>query len=197
MYRIFDIKRYSINDGPGIRITFFFKGCPLSCLWCHNPEGISRTQTRMYTPSKCILCGACVHFCPSGALSMPRRGVSGGIRCDASSCTLCGKCAEVCPTKAVEMAARSYTAEQIYAEIAKERPFRCIRASPLFPCWTSSQRLPPATGTLCTVPWTLLSSPRRTWCGGPWADANCTWWTSSTWTQRLTAAAAEFRTSLS
>ena len=49
MYRIFDIKRYSINDGPGIRITFFFKGCPLSCLWCHNPEGISRTQTRMYT----------------------------------------------------------------------------------------------------------------------------------------------------
>lgn len=123
MYRIFDIKRYSINDGPGIRITFFFKGCPLSCLWCHNPEGISRTQTRMYTPSKCILCGACVHFCPSGALSMPRRGASGGIRCDASSCTLCGKCTEVCPTKAVEMAARSYTAEQIYAEIAKERPF--------------------------------------------------------------------------
>ena len=116
MYRIFDIKRYSINDGPGIRITFFFKGCPLSCLWCHNPEGITRTQTRMYTTSKCILCGAC-------ALSMPRRGASGGIRCDASRCTLCGKCAEVCPTKAVEMAAKSYTAEQIYAEIAKERPF--------------------------------------------------------------------------
>ena len=123
MYRIFDIKRYSINDGPGIRITFFFKGCPLSCLWCHNPEGISRTQTRMYTPSKCILCGACVHFCPSGALSMPGRGASGAIRCDASKCTLCGKCAEACPTKAVEMAARTYTAEQIYTEIAKERPF--------------------------------------------------------------------------
>lgn len=119
-YRIFDIKRYSINDGPGIRITFFFKGCPLSCIWCHNPEGISRSQTRMYTASKCIQCGACVHFCPSHALRIVR---GHGVVCDSGLCTLCGKCAEVCPTKAVEMAAKAYTAAQVYAEIAKERPF--------------------------------------------------------------------------
>ena len=119
-YRIFDIKRYSINDGPGIRITFFFKGCPLSCIWCHNPEGISRSQTRMSTASKCIQCGACVHFCPSHALRIVR---GHGVVCDSGLCTLCGKCAEVCPTKAVEMAAKAYTAAQVYAEIAKERPF--------------------------------------------------------------------------
>ena len=119
-YPIFDIKRYSINDGPGIRITFFFKGCPLSCIWCHNPEGISRSQTKMYTVSKCILCGACVQFCPVHALKVVR---GRGVLCDRDLCTVCGKCAEVCPTKAVEMASKTYTAEQVYAEIAKERPF--------------------------------------------------------------------------
>lgn len=121
-FPVFDIRRYSINDGPGIRITFFFKGCPLSCVWCHNPEGISCSQTRMYTSSKCILCGACVHLCPANALS-----VSGGknrtVKCDGSLCTLCGKCAEVCPAKAVEMAVKSYAPDEIYREIAKERPF--------------------------------------------------------------------------
>lgn len=121
-FPVFDIKRYSINDGPGIRITFFFKGCPLSCIWCHNPEGISSRQTRMYTSSRCITCGACVHSCPSHALSL-----SGGkdrtVKYDSSVCIMCGRCAEVCPTKAVEMAVRLCTPEQIYAEIAKERPF--------------------------------------------------------------------------
>jgi pyruvate formate lyase activating enzyme len=64
----FDIKRYSINDGPGIRITLFLKGCPLSCVWCHNPEGIRPQKEKMYTPKKCIGCRACMENCPSHAI---------------------------------------------------------------------------------------------------------------------------------
>lgn len=125
VYSIFDIKRYSINDGPGIRITFFFKGCPLSCVWCHNPEGMSRKQTRMYTVSKCIMCGACVQVCPAKALGFGRvhGAVGGGIQWDPDLCTMCGKCAEACPTRAVEMASKPYTPNEIYAEIQKEKPF--------------------------------------------------------------------------
>lgn len=119
-YPVFDIRRYSINDGPGIRVTVFFKGCPLSCIWCHNPEGISSGQTRMYAASRCIMCRACVQVCPGQALK-PVRGR--GIECDAVRCGLCGSCAAVCPTGAVEMAARFCTMEEIYAAVLKERPF--------------------------------------------------------------------------
>lgn len=118
-FPVFDIKRYSINDGPGIRITFFFKGCPLSCLWCHNPEGISFSQTRLYSAGKCLRCGACVKVCPEGALSLS----AGKVVADSAKCRLCGKCADICPAKAMEMAVRNLSAEEIYAQIRKERPF--------------------------------------------------------------------------
>ena len=62
---LFDIKRYAINDGPGIRVTIFMKGCPLACVWCHNPEGISSRTEKLYTRKKCIGCGACVDGCPT------------------------------------------------------------------------------------------------------------------------------------
>lgn len=118
-YPVFDIKRYSINDGPGIRITFFFKGCPLSCIWCHNPEGISFAQTRLYSESKCLKCGTCVRACPVGAIYLSR----GILEIDQDLCRLCGTCAEVCPSKAMEMAVRNLSAEEIYTQIKKERPF--------------------------------------------------------------------------
>jgi len=114
---IFDIKRYSINDGPGIRVTIFFKGCPLRCQWCHNPESFSARIEKMYNASKCIGAQACVEICPYDALTLTKDG----IVTDTSKCDLCGKCAEVCPTKAIEMTGYQETLDNILKEIEKER----------------------------------------------------------------------------
>ncbi len=116
---IFDIKRYSINDGPGIRATIFFKGCPLNCLWCHNPESISPKIQKFFTPSRCIGCGECCRICPVDACSLSAEGVV----TDSCLCTLCGKCAEVCPTLAMEMSGRYYSTEELLGVIEKEQPF--------------------------------------------------------------------------
>jgi pyruvate formate lyase activating enzyme len=116
---IFDIKRFAINDGPGIRIAIFLKGCNLNCLWCHNPEGISPSQERMYNPAKCIKCGTCVESCPENALTL----TPDGILTDTELCKLSGQCATVCPTKAIEMTGNSMTIEAILKEIEKERVF--------------------------------------------------------------------------
>ena len=96
---IFDIKKYAINDGPGIRMTVFFKGCNLSCQWCHNPESLSPKVQKMYTASKCIGAIKCLDNCPYNALNLTKEG----IVTDFDACNLCGKCAKVCPTKAFEM----------------------------------------------------------------------------------------------
>ncbi len=73
--RVFDIKRYAINDGPGIRVTIFLKGCPLTCRWCHNPESISPKVQKLYTASKCIGCGECVKVCPLQACELTEEGI--------------------------------------------------------------------------------------------------------------------------
>lgn len=114
---LFDIKRYSINDGPGVRITLFFKGCPLSCRWCHNPEGISPRTEKLYNRNRCIGCGSCVAACPEKALTLT---ATEGVITDLSRCTLCGKCAEVCPTKAMEMSGHDIPREEIMQIIRKE-----------------------------------------------------------------------------
>jgi len=114
---IFDIKRYAINDGPGIRITIFLKGCPLSCKWCHNPESQTATAQKLYTEKNCIGAQECVSICPENALELTPKG----IVTDFNSCTLCGLCAEVCPTKAMEMSGRMYNVEQLMKIIEKER----------------------------------------------------------------------------
>ncbi|MCK5821581.1 MAG: glycyl-radical enzyme activating protein [Bacteroidales bacterium] len=113
---IFDIKPYSINDGPGIRITLFLKGCPLNCVWCHNPESISPHVQKMYSKSKCIGCGACVDECPVNALTL----TPDGIVTDTDLCTLCGRCADVCPTLAIEMSGKQATVEDMMKVIRKE-----------------------------------------------------------------------------
>lgn len=117
---VFDIKRYSINDGPGIRITLFFKGCPLHCIWCHNPESQSPGQTKLYTRNKCIACRSCIKACPQKALSSHK---GPGIVTDSGKCTLCGKCVEACPSEAMEFASKPYTIAELRKEIDKEQPF--------------------------------------------------------------------------
>jgi pyruvate formate lyase activating enzyme len=114
---IFDIKRYSINDGPGIRITIFMKGCPLKCQWCHNPESQSPEVQKLYTASKCIGAKDCIQVCPNNALTL----TSEGIVTDTLACNLCGKCAEACPSKAIEMSGKLYGVEDLMQIVERER----------------------------------------------------------------------------
>ena len=110
---IFDIKRYAIHDGPGIRVVVFFKGCNLRCAWCHNPESISAKPEKMYAPSKCIKCGSCVDACPENAIKL----TPAGIIIDPVLCVLCGKCTEVCPSKALEMSGKNMSVSEIMDSI--------------------------------------------------------------------------------
>ncbi|QGY48104.1 glycyl-radical enzyme activating protein [Maribellus comscasis] len=114
---IFDIRRYSINDGPGIRITIFMKGCPLRCAWCHNPESQSPKVQKLYTASKCIGAQDCIEVCPENALTLTPEG----IITDGEKCTLCGLCADACPTKAIEMSGKIYETNELLKIIEKER----------------------------------------------------------------------------
>lgn len=116
---IFDIKKYAINDGPGIRLTVFFKGCNLSCKWCHNPESMSPKVQKMYNASKCMGALSCIDNCPNKALKI----TSEGIVTDYNACNLCGKCAEVCPTKAFEMLGEEMSILTLMKQIDNEAIF--------------------------------------------------------------------------
>jgi pyruvate formate lyase activating enzyme len=117
---IFDIKKYSTNDGPGIRTTVFFKGCPLRCPWCHNPEGQSFLPELIIRASRCLPgCSECLAVCEPGTLSK----TEGSPVLDLTTCTVCGKCSEVCPTQAIELVGRRLSAGEVMAEIEKDRVF--------------------------------------------------------------------------
>lgn len=116
---ISDIKHYAINDGPGIRVTVFLKGCPLICAWCHNPESISSKREIMYLANRCILCGECVKICAHGALSLQ----GGRVVRNRSTCTLCGACVAQCPSLALEMVGQSMSTGEVLAIIEKDRAF--------------------------------------------------------------------------
>lgn len=118
MGMIFDIKRYAIHDGPGIRVTVFLKGCPLRCAWCHNPESLAPGREIMYNAAKCIGCGECVRACPRDACRLDSKR---GVVVDGRRCVRCGACAAACPSLALEMVGEEPTVEQILAVVEKQR----------------------------------------------------------------------------
>jgi pyruvate formate lyase activating enzyme len=116
---IFDIKRYAIHDGPGIRTTVFMKGCPLMCRWCHNPEGISPEPEILYRSDRCGMCDDCITACPEDAIFK-----SGELKqIDRSKCTLCGDCIEVCVTSSLEIAGNEISSSDLMKEIERDLIF--------------------------------------------------------------------------
>jgi pyruvate formate lyase activating enzyme len=116
---IFKIKRFSVHDGPGIRTAVFMKGCPLNCIWCHSPEGISSDIAIWSNHNLCIKCGECVKGCPENALSLVSDPVS-RIMIDRSECTVNGKCIEVCPTGAIQFTGFKISVSEIISEVEKD-----------------------------------------------------------------------------
>jgi len=115
----FNIQRFSTEDGPGIRTTVFFKGCPLQCAWCHNPEGLSSGQELMWYDVRCIAARDCLDVCPVDALALTPQG----MHIDRQLCDACGACANACPAGALEVIGRAWTPEELLAEVMKDAIF--------------------------------------------------------------------------
>jgi pyruvate formate lyase activating enzyme len=116
---VFNVQKYSIHDGDGIRTTIFFKGCPINCAWCHNPESQRFDKELLYFKDRCSGCGKCVQRCPSGANTM----IDGKAELDRSKCNACGVCADWCITQARSIAGKEYTVKELVKEAEKDRHF--------------------------------------------------------------------------
>jgi pyruvate formate lyase activating enzyme len=116
---VFNIQRFSLHDGPGIRTTVFLKGCSLHCFWCHNPEGIALKPEIQFFPERCILCGACVDTCEHGANSIQDQT----LLFSRDLCAACGKCVDTCYAEARLRVGRDMTAAAVLQEILTDRPY--------------------------------------------------------------------------
>lgn len=112
---VFDIQRFSIHDGPGIRTIVFLKGCPLSCLWCCNPESQNPKPEVMFQASRCIHCGRCIKACKFGAIHPENTGLV-----DHKICVGCGECVNVCPSGALTMKGQRMTVDQVIQELKRD-----------------------------------------------------------------------------
>ncbi|HAL48109.1 MAG: glycyl-radical enzyme activating protein [SAR202 cluster bacterium] len=117
---VFDIKRYAVHDGPGIRTTVFLKGCSLRCVWCHNPEAIAHGPEVFFYPDRCIACGSCVEACPTGAQTLAD---DGHRTFDRSTCDLSLQCVDVCNSNALMLAGKQLTVDEVMDEVREDATF--------------------------------------------------------------------------
>ncbi len=122
---VFDIQRFSLHDGPGIRTTVFLKGCPLRCLWCHNPESFVAGQQLAYNAGICTGCGLCAEVCPHGVHSFVRSniGFPQTHKVDFAKCQQCGACIEQCPAKALKFFGTSMSSNDVIAEVLQDSKY--------------------------------------------------------------------------
>lgn len=116
---VFELQSYAIYDGPGIRTAVYFKGCPLKCYWCHNPESQSPKPEMAYWQERCQRCQSCVKVCPNRALGL----VNGHIKRNYELCVSCGKCSEACPNQAMEKIGWETSASQILETVMRDKAF--------------------------------------------------------------------------
>src|SRR5581483_1197936 len=116
--RIFDIQRFCIHDGPGIRTTVFLKGCALRCKWCSNPESQGAGPLLAFTAERCVGCGACAVACKAGAIRTDAR-----TQLDRRCCTLCGECVTACQSAALEVIGRDVTVHEVISTVLRDRDY--------------------------------------------------------------------------
>ena len=116
---VFDIYRGTSHDGPGLRTTVFFKGCPLRCKWCQNPEGLEASPELLHDSRKCIGCLACLKACQNDAISSGAMGLA----IDKSKCRSCGACVKACPAQAMTFSGRAWTCDELVKEVLKDKAY--------------------------------------------------------------------------